>query len=82
MPYFHFPTKTGTPPLALRPDSDDPKVVVPTGLDGRTERGGGWTDPDIDEDYAAIIRCWRKQDALVAHSVLGNTARGAATEKK
>ena len=69
-------------PVALRPDSDDPKVVVPTGLDGKPEHGGGWTDCSIDEDYATIIRCWRERDALAAHSVLDNTAKGAATEKK
>lgn len=69
-------------PLGLRPDSDDPKVVVPTGPDGSPERGGGWTDPATDEDYAAIIRCWREQDALAVHSGLDNTAKRAATERK
>lgn len=50
------------PPLGRRPDSDDPKVVVPLRPDGTPERSGGWTDPVLSEDYASLVKCWREQD--------------------
>ncbi|MEK9133848.1 MAG: ATP-binding protein, partial [Pseudomonadota bacterium] len=53
------------PPVGRRPDSDDPKVVVPLGPDGQPERSGGWTDPVSSEDYPLLVKCWRAQDALV-----------------
>jgi len=52
------------PPVGLRPDSDDPKVVVPLGPDGKPVRPGGWTEPVSREDYPLLVKCWRTQDAL------------------
>lgn len=50
------------PPVGRRPDSDDPKVVVPLKPDGKPERTGGWTEPVSIEDYASLVRCWRTQE--------------------
>lgn len=50
------------PPVGRRPDSDDPKVVVPLGPDGMPERSGGWTDPVLSENYISLLKCWREQD--------------------
>lgn len=54
------------PPLARRPDSDDPKVIVPLRPDGTPEHGGGWTEPVTTEDYPSLVKCWRAQDALAS----------------
>lgn len=50
------------PPEGRRPESDDPEVVVPMGLDGRRVRSGGWTEPVVDENYKPLVEAWRKQD--------------------
>ena len=52
------------PPLGRRPDSDDPKVVVPLGVDGKPTGPGGWTEPVSSEDYLSLVKCWRAQDVL------------------
>lgn len=45
-----------------RPDSDDPKVVVPKGADGQRVRAGGWTESIENEDYKPLVQAWRSQD--------------------
>lgn len=50
------------PPEGRRPDSDDPKVVVPKGQDGKRIKAGGWTEPVEGENFAPLVKAWRKQD--------------------
>lgn len=50
------------PPEGKRPDSDDPKVVVPKGADGKRLRKGGWTETVEQENYKPLVEAWRKQD--------------------
>ena len=50
------------PPEGRRPDSDDPVVVVPKGIDGKRVRSGGWTEPVVNEDYGPLVEAWRRQD--------------------
>lgn len=50
------------PPEGRRPDSDDPKVVVPKGTDGKRLRSGGWTESVEEENYEPVVESWRKQD--------------------
>lgn len=50
------------PPEGRRPDSDDPKVVVPKGQDGKRIKSGGWTESVEGEDFAPLVKAWRKQD--------------------
>lgn len=45
-----------------RPDSDDPKVVVPKDATGKRIKSGGWTEPVSNEDYKGLVDAWRKQD--------------------
>jgi hypothetical protein len=59
-----------------RPDSSDPRVVVRgdaarDGFDGE----GGWATPRHTEDYAIVMRQWRKQTARYEHHK--NPASGA-----
>lgn len=63
------------PPKGRRPDSGDPKVVVPLGDDGTPVQSGGWKDKVSAEDFASLMVCWRTQDA-------GNTASVNSTTKK
>lgn len=56
------------PPDGRRPDSGDPKVVVPLGNDGVPVHTGGWKDHASSEDFAALVACWRTQDVGVAKS--------------
>jgi DNA helicase HerA-like ATPase len=49
------------PPEGRRPDSDDPMVVVPKGIDGKRKKSGGWTEPVIDENFKPLVEAWRKQ---------------------
>lgn len=51
------------PPTDRRPDSDDPKIVVPLGDDGKPVKKGGWTESDASDDYGEIVDRWRAQDA-------------------
>jgi hypothetical protein len=55
------------PPTAGRPDSDDPQVAVPLDSSGQPKRIGGWTQALKEEDYRALVACWRQQDALAEH---------------
>ena len=50
------------PPEGRRPDSDDPKVVVPKGPEGKRLRSGGWTEPVEGENFKPLVEAWRKQD--------------------
>jgi len=45
-----------------RPDSDDPKVVVPRNDKGVRTKSGGWTEQVNDENYKPLVEAWRKQD--------------------
>lgn len=45
-----------------RPDSEDPMVVVPKGVDGKRVRTGGWTESVEDENYKPLVESWRRQD--------------------
>jgi len=53
------------PPEGRRPDSDDPKVVVPKGQDGKRLKSGGWTEPVEGEDFKPLVEAWRRQDPKV-----------------
>jgi uncharacterized protein len=55
------------PPIEHRPDSDDPKVVVPLGANGKPARLGGWTDHATSDAYPLLVKCWREQNAHAAH---------------
>jgi hypothetical protein len=50
------------PAEGRRPDSDDPLVVVPRGIDGKRTKSGGWTEPVEQENYAPVVKAWRTQD--------------------
>ncbi len=50
------------PPEGRRPGSDDPKVVVSKGPDGKRINSGGWTEPLASESFEPLVRAWRKQD--------------------
>jgi uncharacterized protein len=63
----------GLPPVGHRPDSDDPKVVVPLGPDCKPVRAGGWTDPASSEDYTSLVRCWRAQDAYASNEPISGS---------
>jgi hypothetical protein len=54
------------PPLSRRPDSDDPKVVLPLGPEGKPIGPGGWTDSTATEDFVALVKCWRLKNALAS----------------
>lgn len=56
------------PDMNRRPDSGDPRVVVRGNpdLDGY-EGEGGWAVPRSAEDYAIVMRQWRKQSAQYEH---------------
>lgn len=54
------------PPKGRRPDSGDPKVVVPLGEDGTPVNPGGWKDKVSAENFATLVACWRTQDVGVA----------------
>lgn len=56
------------PPEGRRPDSGDPKVVVPLGNDGVPVHTGGWKDQVSSENFATLVACWRTQDVGVAKS--------------
>jgi uncharacterized protein len=49
------------PPADRRPDSTDPKVVVPVGSDG-PESPGGWNQKKGPADYAEAVELWRRQN--------------------
>lgn len=55
-------------PEGRRPDSGDPKVVVPLGNDGAPVHAGGWKDHASSENFATLVACWRTQDVGVAKS--------------
>ena len=70
------------PALECRPDSDDPKVVVPLGSDGKPVRPGGWTDAISSENYSSLVKCWRAQDALAGNPPADDrTNNGTKTDK-
>lgn len=54
------------PPEGLRPDSDDPMVIVPKAANGSRVRRGGWTESVENEDYKPLVEAWRKQNPLAA----------------
>lgn len=56
------------PPEGRRPDSGDPKVVVPLGNDGIPVHMGGWKHKVFSENFATLVECWRTQDVGVAKS--------------
>jgi hypothetical protein len=70
------------PPIGRRPDSDDPKVVVPLTTDGKPERPGGWTEPVTSEDYSSLVKCWRAQDVLAGNAPADNQLDTASPPKK
>lgn len=45
-----------------RPDSADPKVVVPGSADDGYESPGGWNQIRGPSDYAEAVELWRRQD--------------------
>jgi len=54
------------PPKGRRPDSGDPKVVVPLGEDGKPVNPGGWKDEVDNENFAKLVVCWRTQNVGAA----------------
>jgi len=70
------------PPVGRRPDSDDPKVVVPLDKEGKPERPGGWTEPVSAEDYGALVKCWRAQDIFAGKDVAVDTQKTTVKPKK
>jgi DNA helicase HerA-like ATPase len=51
-----------------RPDSVDPRVVVAGDCNKEGYEGeGGWAVPRHEEDYAIVVRQWRKQDPRYEH---------------
>lgn len=67
------------PDTNRRPDSGDPRVVVrgDANKDG-FEGEGGWAVPRHEEDYAIVMRQWRKQSPYYEHK----TPAATATETK
>ncbi len=72
------------PPPGRRPDSDDPKVVVPLGRDGAPTHPGGWTEPTSAENYSPLVAAWRAQDPLPAppKTIKGKAAKSKVKPKK
>ena len=60
-------TLISEPPKGRRPDSGDPKVVVPLGEDGKPIQQGGWKDSVSAENFASLLTCWRSQDVSGTH---------------
>ena len=50
------------PSSRRRPDSTDPKVVVPGSAEDGYESPGGWNQPRDPSDYAEAVELWRRQD--------------------
>jgi hypothetical protein len=50
------------PSSRRRPDSTDPKVVVPGSADDGYESPGGWNQTRDPSDYAEAVELWRRQD--------------------
>jgi DNA helicase HerA-like ATPase len=50
------------PSLRRRPDSTDPKVVVPGSVSEGYESPGGWNQKRDPADYAEAIELWRRQN--------------------
>ena len=51
-----------------RPDSVDPRVVVPGDPDKEGYEGeGGWAVPRHEEDYSIVLRQWRTQNPYYEH---------------
>ena len=55
-------TLVDRPSHRRRPESSDPKVVVPQFDDGGFEGPGGWNQPRDPADYAEAVQLWRRQD--------------------
>lgn len=52
-----------------RPDSADPRVVVPADRNKEGYEGeGGWAVPRHDEDYSIVARQWRRQNPNYEHA--------------
>jgi uncharacterized protein len=50
------------PSSRRRPDSTDPKVVVPGSAENGYESPGGWNQKRDPSDYAEAVELWRRQD--------------------
>lgn len=51
------------PPPGRWPDSEDPMVIVPKGVDGKRLRDGGWTAAVKNEEYRRLVVAWRNQNS-------------------
>ncbi|MFB6463886.1 ATP-binding protein [Bradyrhizobium tunisiense] len=69
------------PDKGRRPDSSDPRVVVrgDPNKDGY-EGEGGWAVDRHDEDYAIVMRQWRKQSPRYEHKI--DSSKSASPGKK
>jgi uncharacterized protein len=57
-----------------KPDSADPRVVVPADRNSEGYEGeGGWAAPRQDEDYAIVVRQWRMQNPRYEHAAKEHT---------
>lgn len=62
------------PSLRRRPDSTDPRVVVPGSADDGYESPGGWNQTRDPSDYAEAVELWRRQDPQSHRVVRENKA--------
>ena len=60
-------TLISPPPIDQRPDSSDPRVVVPGNPTDGFQGPAGWGQPRDPSDYAAMVRQWRKQSPHYEH---------------
>lgn len=68
------------PARSRKPDSEDPRVVVRGSLQGDGFDGaGGWNQKRDIQDYAAVMRLWRRQSPHYEHSKV--VLKGAETPK-
>lgn len=56
-------TLVDPPSKDRRPDSEDPRVVVPRYPDGTFDGAGGWNQAAVGNDYTKVVFHWRKQSA-------------------
>lgn len=64
-----FPVRAmiDTPAPNRRPDSADPRVVARGSASNGFDSPGGWNQRRDPDDYAAVMRQWRKQTAQYEH---------------
>ncbi len=69
------------PSSRRRPDSADPKVVMPGTDDEGYESPGGWNQAHGPADYAEAVELWRRQDPRSRRVVSGADGNDENTDK-